>query len=119
MKIEQIEQIARVCHEVNREYCMSINDFSQLTWEKAPNWQKESAIQGVKFHLENPEAGPDASHISWVAQKIADGWKYGKEKNAEKKEHPCIVPFDELPKEQQAKDFIFRAIVHTMKNICF
>jgi hypothetical protein len=27
-----------------------------------------------------------------------------------------MLPFDELPPEQQAKDFIFRAIVHALKE---
>jgi hypothetical protein len=44
-------------------------------------------------------------------QKLADGWKYGPVKYPEKKEHPCMVPFAELPKEQQLKDALFRHIV--------
>jgi hypothetical protein len=50
-----------------------------------------------------------------MKQKLDDGWKYGPVKDPEKKEHPCLVSFSELPKEQQAKDFIFRAIVHCFK----
>ncbi len=55
-----------------------------------------------------------ASHDSWMAQKVAEGWVYGPEKNPELKQHHCIVPFDALPVEQQAKDFIFRGIVHAL-----
>lgn len=107
-------EIARVCHEVNRAYCEALGDTSQSPWENAPDWQKNSAILGVKLHTNNPDAGPEASHESWMAQKIEDGWKYGPVKNPEKKEHPCIVPFSQLPAEQQAKDFIFRAVVHAL-----
>jgi hypothetical protein len=60
--------------------------------------------------------GPEASHISWMTQKVADGWKYGEVKDAEAKTHPCIRPFAELPREQQAKDFIFRAVVHALRT---
>ena len=109
-----VEKIAVVCHEVNRAYCEAMGDHSQLPWCYAPEWQKQSAISGVRFHLSNPCAGPEASHDEWMRQKIADGWKYGPEKNLEKKEHPCMVSFNELPKEQQAKDCIFRAIVHAL-----
>lgn len=105
------EQIARVCHEVNRAYCQSLGDNSQLPWESAPDWQKKSAILGVELHLADHDAGPAASHESWLKQKIADGWKYGPAKNPETKEHPCMVPFAGLPREQQAKDFLFRAVV--------
>lgn len=110
----RVERIARVCHEVNREYCRSLGDYSQPTWEDAPEWQKDSARAGVRLHLEHPEAGPAASHSSWMAQNQAEGWVYGPIKDTEAKVHPCMVPFAELPREQQAKDFIFRAIVHAL-----
>lgn len=108
------KEIARVCHEVNRAYCEALGDHSQVPWEQAPDWQIESAFDGVHLHLHNPDAGPQASHESWMNCKLKDGWKYGPVKDAVKKEHPCIVPFDQLPVEQQAKDFIFRAVVHSL-----
>ena len=49
--------------------------------------------------------------------KIADGWVYGKIKDAELKTHPCCVPYEQLPVEQRAKDYIFRAIVKTCIEI--
>lgn len=109
-----IVKIARACHEVNRAYCEAMGDHSQPAWEEAPEWQKESAMKGVMLHLDNPNAGPEQSHESWFAQKVADGWIYGQVKDPAKKEHPCMVPFNELPTHQQAKDFIFRAVVHAM-----
>ena len=108
-------QIAEVAHEVNRAFCQAMGDDSQAPWNGAPDWQKDSAENGVSFHLEHPEAGPEASHETWMKQKVDDGWKYGPVKDATKKEHPCIVPFDQLPKDQQAKDYIFRSIVHSLK----
>jgi hypothetical protein len=106
--------IAQVAHEINKAFCSSIGDDSQPSWEDAPAWQKESAIAGVQFHLDNPDASPSASHESWLAQKEKDGWKYGPEKNAEKKEHPCYVPYSELPVAQQSKDFLFKQVIHSL-----
>ncbi len=109
-----IDLIARISHEVNRAYCAALGDGSQMSWDDAPDWQKDSARLGVEFHL-NGEHGPEASHNSWLAQKQAEGWAYGLVKDAEKKEHPCFVPYDQLPKEQQVKDYLFRAVVHAFK----
>lgn len=111
-----IEQIAQVCHEINRAYCMSIGDQSQATWELAPQWQKDSAINGVIFHLSHPDASASASHESWMQQKINDGWKYGDLKDETLKIHPCIVPFEQLPPAQQAKDWLFRQTVHSLSK---
>ena len=107
------EEVAQICHEANRAYCLAIGDDSQLPWEECPDWQKESALMGVDLHASGEDHGPEVSHESWMAQKLADGWVYGEVKDAEKKEHPCIVPFADLPVEQQAKDYIFAAIVRT------
>ena len=111
---QQIEAIARTCHEVNRAYCASLGDFSQPAWDEAPDWQKQSAITGVWFHRSNPDAGPAASHISWLAEKEADGWVWGPVKDAFLKTHPCYLPYEDLPAEQQAKDALFIAVVHSM-----
>lgn len=109
--------IARVAHEINRAYCASLGDTSQPAWEDAPEWQQQSAIAGVEMHLANPDATPEQSHESWLAQKVAAGWVYGEVKDAEKKEHPCCRPYDELPAEQKSKDYLFRSVVHMLKDI--
>lgn len=110
----RVEQIARVCHEANRAYCATLGDYSQPAWEDAADWQKISARNGVIFHLDRPKGeapSPSASHDSWLAQKTAEGWKYGPVKNPATKEHPCFLPYDELPLSERLKDYIFGAIV--------
>lgn len=116
-KIISVALIAMVAHETNRAYCQAQGDDSQLAWADAPQWQKDSAQAGVEMHLANPDATPADSHASWLAHKLADGWKYGETKDAEKKEHPCCVAYDELPAEQKAKDYIFRGVVHAVNAI--
>jgi hypothetical protein len=110
----KVSDIARVCHEVNRAYCLSLGDSSQPSWKNAPEWQKFSAINGVRFHLDNPGTLPSASHEKWLEEKLATGWKYGLVKNPDTKEHPCCVPYDQLPVEQRAKDYIFSSIVREL-----
>lgn len=83
-------------------------------WEDAPEWQWASAMRGVALHIDFPDAGVQASHASWMSQKASEGWVYGPAKDAEAKTHPCMVPFDDLPVDQQAKDYIFRAIVRAL-----
>lgn len=111
-----ILSIARVCHEANRAYCLSIGDTSQLAWAEAPDWQKQSAENGVRFHLENPSALPSHSHDEWLKEKAAAGWKYGPVKDPEKKEHPCFVPYEQLPEEQKLKDTLFIAVVRALSG---
>lgn len=111
-----ILHVAKVCHQVNRAFCMALGDSSQQEWENAPEWQKNSALDGVKFRLANPIAPPSASHESWLRNKLDNGWKYGPIKDEQKKEHPCIVDYEQLPVEQKAKDYLFIAVVDSLKG---
>jgi hypothetical protein len=71
-------------------------------------------MAGVSLHWDK-DVGPEASHEAWESHKRAEGWEYGPEKDPAHKKHPCLVPFSQLPKEQQAKDFLFRAVVHALR----
>ncbi len=111
-----LARIARVAHEVNRAYCQALGDHSQLPWEQAPGWQQQSAMSGVQMHLDNPNANAEQSHEAWMAHKLADGWRQGPVKDPNLKEHPDLVPYSELPVETRAKDYLFRAVVHALRN---
>jgi len=109
--ITMSEVIAKICHQANKAYCESQGDFSQKDWEEAPEWQKSSAILGVKFRLDNPDASEDAQHNAWMKQKVDEGWVYGTIKDEVAKTHPCIVPYNKLPEFQRRKDRLFQQIV--------
>lgn len=109
-----LEQAAVTAHEVNRAYCQSIGDNSQPAWEDAPDWQKDSARAGVLGIAEGNITTPEQAHESWCKQKLDDGWKYGATKDPEKKEHHCLVPYDQLPPEQRTKDALYFAVVTSL-----
>ena len=106
------EACARAAHEANRAYCIALGDMSQRPWDEAPDWQRSSALQGVDGVLAGNT--PRQSHESWLAEKERTGWKHGPVKDPERKEHPCFVPYDELPIEQREKDGVFVGVVQAM-----
>lgn len=106
-----VEAAARAGHEINRAYCEALGDASQVPWDQAPDWQKNSARFGAQLHLLDPDTTPADSHGAWMRLKLKKGWRHGPVKDADKKEHPCLVPFDLLPPEQRVKDHLFRAAV--------
>ena len=112
-----VTAIARVCHEANRAICEAAGDTSQKPWRLADQWQRDSAVQGVLFALDNPGAPPSAQHEAWMADKVAEGWVYGPVKDPEAKTHPCLAPYDQLPFKEKAKDHVFRAIVAAMVRV--
>lgn len=113
--LENYLLIAKICHEANKVYCEEHDDFSQKHWDEAEEWQRNSALNGVKFCIENPDSGDSAQHDAWMKEKIEQNWVYGEVKDSVAKTHPCLVPFEKLPVFQQKKDALFRAIVNALK----
>lgn len=109
-----VVNIAKICHQANKALCETIGDYTQNDWEGAQQWQRDSSISGVEFAVNNPISPASAQHDSWLADKVAAGWKYGPVKNVDIKEHPCIVPYDELPLNQRLKDHLFKAVVNVI-----
>lgn len=54
-------------------------------------------------------------HEVWAAGMIADGWKYGKVRDEARKEHPCLIPYEELSEEE--KDYDRATALSTLKFI--
>jgi hypothetical protein len=110
----QIRRAAEAAHEVNRAICLAVDDASQVAWKDAPEWQKKSAIAGVRAIATNPKTTPRQSHEGWLELKRSEGWVYGEVKDAEKKTHPCMVDYDQLPAGQRVKDSLFGIVVRAV-----
>ena len=106
---------ARMAHEANRTYCGIIGDPVAPKWDGADSEFRNSILQGVKGVLAGNS--PEQSHACWLKEREAAGWKYGPVKDPEKKEHPCMLPYNGLSEKQQKKDHIFVAVVRAILGI--
>ena len=43
-------------------------------------------------------------HEVWAQTRIAQGWKYGPERNDAEKRHPMLIPYEDLPEEEKVYD---------------
>lgn len=105
-----VSEVARCCHEAVRALAACYGDFSIPSWDAAPAWQVESACHGVAQLIHNPSLTPKELHELWMQHKLDEGWRYGSTKDPTQKTHPCLVPYDQLPAVQRAKDHVFRAV---------
>lgn len=99
-------------HEANKEIQQQTGEFIPQLSEHLT----KSILDGVYFVLDNPNCTPEQQHNNWCYFKRADGWKYGPNKDFERKEHPCLVPYNELPEIQQRKDSVFRQTLDNFIN---
>jgi hypothetical protein len=44
------------------------------------------------------------THDTWARQRLAEGWRYGPRRDEARREHPGLVPYDELPESEQEYD---------------
>ncbi|MBR1548478.1 MAG: Ryanodine receptor Ryr [Prevotella sp.] len=43
-------------------------------------------------------------HEVWAETRIAQGWRWGEQRNDEQKTHPCLVPYEQLSDEEREYD---------------
>ena len=107
-------EIAKIARNIDRMYCASINDTIPEMWERCTESEKDKTLRGISYHLQN-DLSPEDSHMNWVKQKIAEGWCYDMNYDPVLKLSPHLIPYNQLPVEQRAKDHIFRALVRGLK----
>lgn len=54
-------------------------------------------------------------HDVWASQRLGDGWKLGPQRDDATKEHPCLVPYEDLPESE--KEYDRKQALGTLKAI--
>ncbi len=108
------ERIARVVHVALSAFVQSLGETGFPDWDAAPDWMRAATLDGVRARLAEPGAPASRQHEIWTAQKLADGWRHGPVKDAERREHPSLVPYGQLTEVEKRKDALFAAIVDAL-----
>jgi hypothetical protein len=54
-------------------------------------------LELVEFLAEN-------AHDIWASERLRDGWTFGPERDDTKRQHPCLVPYTQLPDRDRDYD---------------
>jgi len=109
-----ITVVARTAHDINKVYCEACDDYSIQSWEDAPDSQKHSIMLGVEDIMRDPSITPIQQHEGWLKLKTEEGWMYGPVKDVDRKIHPYMLPYGQLPAQQRIKDIIFGTVVRAI-----
>ena len=55
------------------------------------------------------------AHENWARQRMDDGWTYGPKRDDARKEHPSLVPYEQLSESE--KEYDRRTAMETLKTI--
>lgn len=81
---------------------MSNGNGSRMTYTPAPIDTSAAELSPELEELLERLAAHN--HDVWAQQRLAEGWTYGPKRNDDRKEHPCLVPYDQLPESEKEYD---------------
>ncbi|HEV3146469.1 MAG TPA: RyR domain-containing protein [Gemmataceae bacterium] len=55
------------------------------------------------------------AHDVWARQRLADGWTWGSQRDDKSKQHPCLIPYADLPESE--KQYDRQTAMETLKAI--
>lgn len=106
-----VRYAAPIVHETLGVWSAANRQPRYPAWEIAPDWMKEATYESVTFVLDHPGSSDSLHHDQWMQKKIEDGWVWGPVKDGDKKTHPMLVAFEDLPIFERKKDALVKALV--------
>lgn len=107
-------QIAEIIHSCTSRIPRIDGSFVDV-WSDLTELQKEHATQAVREIYSAPKKTPEELHNLWMKPLIENGWTKG-DYNFEKKQHPSIIPFNELPESEILKDELWAALTECFRK---
>ena len=103
------ERRAKFAYEAARvENAMAKRPINPEPWEERDEKFRKNMIMAVSRQCgKGRMASSKKLHDDWVRAYKEMGWVYGKKRDAEKKTHPDMVPFNKLGRKEQEKDWVF------------
>jgi len=84
-----------------------------MTYQPAPI--DTTSVSLPQDLLDLTERLAENAHDHWARQRLADGWTHGPQRDDATKQHPCLVPYAELPESE--KQYDRNAAMETLKAI--
>lgn len=109
-------QVTQVAYDTVQAYNRSIGHV-RPSWAELPQDIKEEVIGQTEMVEENPKVTPEDLHNRWKENLEAKGWEYKEDEEGNpidrpnRKKHPYLKPFDELPEEVQVKSKLLLTVI--------
>ena len=113
------ERRAKFAYEAARvENAMAKRPINPEPWEERDEKFRKNMIMAVSRQCgKGRMTSPKKLHDDWVRAYKEMGWIYGKKRDAEKKTHPDMVPFNKLGRKEQEKDWVFFMLAEITRRI--
>lgn len=109
------EVFERMQAEIAREIRLLLGEeqYDQRIFSDADRQRRVNALKTcAESHTTDAER-----HESWMKMHFDQGWKYGPELKPADKEHPNLLPWDQLPQNTRSKAKIFDICARYAKEL--
>ena len=86
------------------------------SWNDLSEERQKSMCRFIDDVLKNPTMTAEEMHVSWMDERLKNGWIYGEVTDRSKKIHNCLVPYEDLSVLQKAKDAIVIRVVNQYRE---
>lgn len=76
----------------------------KATYNYSPSPVDTDNVQLPEELMALAEAISKNVHEVWAQNRMNEGWTYGPVRDDQKRQTPCLVPYEELPEEEKAYD---------------
>lgn len=112
-----ITAFAQIAHKLDVAYAAAVYGENKPGWHQLPAEDRKHISDRVVYYLTDPNAVVSSLHEKWAYSKLSSGWSYGKEFNEEKKQHPLLISYSELPLTRRVADTLFMQTVQTLSRL--
>ena len=97
------EELPEEYREANRAQADDIaRKIRRVGWEIMPMADWDEPL--FAFTAGEMETLAEEEHLRWMGERTASGWTFGETRDDERKRHPSLVPWPDLPETEKDKD---------------
>lgn len=111
-----VEDAARICHSAIMAISSCIGE-PCIGYDSLGESVRAGIRETIHLVLRDPRTTAEMLHVKWMTDRISEGWQYGPSKSYTSMQHPCLVPYSELPLIQKVKDSIFISVVESLAPV--
>jgi hypothetical protein len=107
-------QGVEIVYDLLRSFNRTFHNQVLPTFAEAEEWEQAAASSSFVYVRDHPDLSPPEIHAEWLGTMRDQGWEHVEEMDAEKRTHPHMVPWDELPPWARRMLYITVTVIHIL-----
>jgi len=107
-------EVGRIVHEGQRAFCCATGDPYHVEWDNVSGTRYNNTMLDVLWMSNNPYLTAKELHVLWMDYRTSLGWSYGEKRSDALKQHPCLLPWNDLDSIERCKISLLRSTLFAL-----